>query len=85
MKYYCPDCKTDFDTPRQKIISGTKGHIDDWLPDEVYQWCPDCGSPEFDDAAYCDCCCKPFLERELTQTDEDLFLCGKCLVDTASS
>lgn len=39
---FCYHCD-DFVEPELHEVSGRVGHIDNWLPDEVYSYCPDCG------------------------------------------
>ena len=43
MSYLCKECDEVYEEPGTKFISGRVGHYDDWLPDEVINYCPNCG------------------------------------------
>jgi hypothetical protein len=40
--FRCTECGAYFDEFPSETISGRVGHIDNWLPDDGFQWCPNC-------------------------------------------
>lgn len=53
MRYYCPDCKAEFDEPDEKEVDaedyyGVGGSFSDHHS-MVVECCPECGSEDFND------------------------------------